>query len=206
MKYKDYLKPTYSLRGFTLVETLIVLAMFVVIITVLTEGIVSFYRLNGYTIAQSYQVDHARRGIDRMITDIREMAYADNGAYPLVKMNTREIGFFSDTEGSDSVEYIEYKLSSTTLYRKVFYATGTPLRYSTTTPNATSTVSEYVQNGLQSLPIFVYYDTEGNPATGTTTVTDIRYIETNLIINIDPIRDPGQYMLQSSAAPRNLKN
>ena len=68
------------------------------------------------------------------------------------------------------------------------------------------TLSEYVQNGLQSLPVFVYYDTEGRLATGTTTATDIRYIETNLIINIDPIRDPGQYELNSSAAPRNLKN
>ncbi len=200
------MKPPYTCIGFTLVETLIVVGLFLMILLVLFEGIVSFYRLNGYTLAQSYQVDHARRGIERMITDIREMAYADNGAYPLVKMNPREIGFFSDTEGSDSVEYIEYKLSSTTLYRKVFYATGTPIRYSTTTPNATTTVSEYVQNGLQSLPVFVYYDTEGRLATGTTTATDIRYIETNLIINIDPIRDPGQYELNSSAAPRNLKN
>jgi len=50
----------------------------------------------------------------------------------------------------------------------------------------------------------VYYDAEGSLATATSTVTDIRYVGVSIIVNIDPVRDPGQYMLRSSAALRNL--
>lgn len=193
-------------RGFTLTETVVVVALFTIIMLAIMESIAAFYRLNAYTIAQAYQVDHARRGTEQLVRDLREMTYADNGTFPITLMEEYRAGFYSDIDRDDSVEYIEYSLSSTTLYKKVFSATGTPLTYSTTTPESTTTLSEYVQNELQNIPIFVYYDMNGNPATATTTVTDIRYVEVSVIVNIDPIRDPGQYMLRSSAALRNLKN
>jgi hypothetical protein len=52
--------------------------------------------------------------------------------------------------------------------------------------------------------MFVYYDEDGKKATATTTATDIRYVGVNIIVNIDPVRDPGEYSLRSSAALRNL--
>ena len=196
--------------GFTLTETVVVVALFTIIMLAIMESIASFYRLNAYTIAQAYQVDNARRGTEQLVRDLREMTYADNGTFPLTLMEGYRVGFYSDIDRDNSVEYIEYTLASstasTTLYKKVYNATGTPLTYSTTSPESTTTLSEYVQNELQNIPIFVYYDMNGNPATATTTVTDIRYVEVSVIVNIDPIRDPGQYMLRSSAALRNLKN
>ncbi|MFZ2252539.1 MAG: hypothetical protein WAW13_00025 [Minisyncoccia bacterium] len=192
--------------GFTLTETVVVVALFTIIMLAIMESIASFYRLNAYTIAQAYQVDNARRGVEQMVRDLREMTYADNGTFPLTRVEDYRTGFYSDIDRDNSVEYIEYSLASTTLYKKVFNATGSPLTYSTTTPESTTTLSEYVQNEIQNIPIFVYYDINGNPATATTTVTDIRYVEVSVIVNIDPIRDPGQYMLRSSAALRNLKN
>ena len=53
--------------------------------------------------------------------------------------------------------------------------------------------------------MFVYYTDMGVPAGATTTVTDIRYVQLSVIVNIDIVRDPGQYMLRSSASLRNLK-
>jgi hypothetical protein len=99
---------------------------------------------------------------------------------------------------------VTYTLQGTTLVKKVYNATGSPPTYNLTTPQETQTLSEYVQNALQATPIFVYYDADGNPATAASTVTDIRYISLSIIVNIDPIRDPGEYMLRSSAALRNL--
>lgn len=192
------------IKGFTLVEMLVVVALFGVISIALGEGIASFYRFNGYTLAQSYQVSYARQGMEQLVRDLREMTFADDGTFPLEQMEDNRIGFYSDIDRDDSVEYVEYELIDTTLTKKIFNATGSPPVYELV-PDSEVAVSEYVQNYLQSIPMFVYYDTEGKVATATTTVTDIRYVEVTIIVNIDPVRDPGEYMLRSSASLRNLK-
>jgi type II secretory pathway pseudopilin PulG len=193
-----------SVRGFTLVEMLVIIALFVILTGVVFESIVTFYRFNGYTIAQAYQVDHARRGVESMVRDLREMTFSDTGTFPLAVKENNRVGFYSDIDRDSSVEYVEYTLSSTTLYKKIYSATGTPPVYGTT-PESTTTISEYVQNNVQNIPIFVYYTDTGIPAVATTTVTDIRYVQVSVIVNIDMVRDPGQYMLRSSASLRNLK-
>ncbi len=190
----------------TFVEMLVVIALFSILSLTIMESIASFYRFNAYTIAQSYQVSDARQGMELLVRDLREMTFADNGTFPLAVMQNYRVGFYSDIDRDNSVEYVEYRLSSTTLRKYMYNATGTPLSYSTSSPDATTTISEYVQNNLQGIPMFVYYDANGLPATATSTVTDIRYIQVSIIVNIDPIRDPGEYMLRSSAALRNLKN
>lgn len=198
-------KKQRRIRGMTLVETLVALALFSVLLLAVMESVSAFYRYNAYSIAQSYQVDHARRGITSLVRDLREMTYADDGTFPLAVMQANTVGFYSDIDRDDSVEYVEYELSGTTLTKRVYDATGTPPVYDAI-PEQTNTISEYVQNILQATSTFRYYDRNGAPATATSTVTDIRYIETALIVNIDPIRDPGEYMLRSSAALRNLKD
>ena len=192
-------------KGFSLVETIVVVALFSIVSLAVSEAISSFYRLNAYTIAQTYEVDHARRGIESLTRDLREMTYADDGTFPLSVWGNNQVGFFSDIDRDDSVEYVLYRLSTTTLFKYIYNATGTTPTYNLASPDSTYTVSEYVQNGIQNLPIFGYYDTEGKKATATTTATDIRYIQTNIVVNIDPIRAPGEYMLRSSASIRNLE-
>lgn len=191
-------------NGFSLVEMIVVIALFTIVSLVVSDSIAVFYRMNAYTIAQSYQVDNARRGVDTMVQDLREMTFSDTGTFPLVYKQNYKVGFYSDIDRDSSVEYVEYSLASTTLYKKIFHATGTPPTYSTTTPDSIITLSEYVQNQIQNIPIFVYYDEGGNVATSSTPTTDIRYAQVSVIVNIDPIRDPGQFMLRSSAALRNL--
>ncbi len=193
------------LTGFSLIEMLVVIALTTLVSGALISGIVAFYRYNDYAIAQAYQVSYARQGVDLMVRDLREMTYADDGTFPLVSMSSTSVSFYSDIDRDNSVEYVRYRLASTTLIKNIYDASGTPPVYSTTTPNATTTLSEFVQNSLQNIPIFTYFDEQGNEAVPTTTITDIRYIGVSVIVNIDPIRDPGQFMLESSAALRNLK-
>ncbi len=190
--------------GLTLVEAIVVIALFTVLSLALTESITSFYRFNAYTIAQAYQVNHARRGVEFLVRDVREMTYADDGTFPLALMEPDRIGFYSDIDRDDSVEYVEYELVDTVFEKRIYDATGTPPVYDGT-PEEAVTLSEYVQNGLQDIDTFTYYDQNGVSASATTTVTDIRYVEVRIIVNIDPVRDPDEFMLQSSAALRNLK-
>lgn len=194
---------TYIL-GFTLAEAVVTIAIYSLVMYAVFQSIATFYKYNAYSIAQSYQVAHARRGMDALVRDMREMTFADDGTFPLARMEDNLIGFYSDIDRDDSVEYVEYELATTTLEKRVYGATGNPPVYSAT-PEETTTLSEYVQNLNQGTSTFFYYDVNGNPATATTTVTDIVYVGAQIIVNIDPVRDPGQFMLKSSAALRNLK-
>lgn len=192
--------------GMTLVEVLVSTALFTVLMLVVTTGIQQMYRYNAYTFAQAYQVQNARLGMQAFIRDVREMTYADDGTFPLAVMEDHQIGFYSDIDRDDSVEYVEFSYTSTTTISKQIYnATGSPPVYDLTSPDETLVLSRYVQNDLQATSTFYYYDESGAEVTSGSGITDVRYVEAQIIVNIDPIRDPGQFMLRSSAALRNVK-
>lgn len=187
-------------------EAMVVIALSSLVIVAVNESIMSFYRINAYTIAQSEQVNNARAGMEALVRDLREMTYADDGTFPLAIMNEHTVGFYSDIDRDESVEYVEYELASTTLTKRVYNATGTPAVYNTGSADETITLSEHIQNINQAASTFLYYDQDGVVATSTTVVTDVRYVEIVLVVNIDPVREPGEYMLRSSAALRNLRD
>lgn len=195
-----------STRGFTLVEMMVVIGIFTIVMLALTQSILTFYRHNAYSIAQAAQIDNARKGMDSLIRDVREMTFADNGTFPLVVMTPHKIGFYSDIDRDNSVEYVEYEVSTTTrLTKRVYGAVGSPPVYSTT-PEATYLLSNFVQNLNQATSTFYFYNSAGALATATSSVTDIVYVGAQIIVNVDPVRDPGQFMLRSAAALRNLKD
>jgi Tfp pilus assembly protein FimT len=193
-------------RGFTLMETVVVIALYTLLMMAIMGTVSELYRYNSYTLEQANEIEAARRGIANWTRDAREMTYGGNGAFPLVAVQTHRIGFFSDIDKDDSVEYVEYVLATSTLFKYTYEGVGTPPVYSTTTPSRTETMAQYVQNLSQSQATFAYYDETGviiaSPATR---LSDIRYITLNVIVNIDPVRSPGEFMLRTSATPRNLK-
>lgn len=191
-------------KGFTFVEMIVVIGISTIVMFAIMQSIATFYRFNAYSFAQSYQVQTARRGMDILVRDIREMTFADDGTFPLAITEDNKIGFFSDVDRDHSVEYIEYELATTTLEKRIYGAIGNPPVYSST-PEETHILSIYVQNLLQAVPTFTYYDSSGTAATASTSATDIVYVEAQIIVNIDPVRDPGEFSLRSSAALRNLK-
>jgi len=193
-------------RGFTLMEVIVVTAVSTILMLVITSSIVSIYRSNGYAIAQAQEIDTARRGLQTWAQDVREMDFGANGAYPIVSASAYSISFYADIDPDAITEFIEYELSSTTLYRHVHQASGFPATYDTTNPQ-TFTLSESVQNELEGIQLFRYFNNSGNEIINPNAqLTDIRYITIELVVNIDPIRSPGEFVLSGSATPRNLKD
>lgn len=193
-------------RGMTLVEVIVTVALFAILMLVVTNSIHQMYRYNAYTFAQAYQVQNARLGMQAFIRDVREMTFADDGTFPLAVMEPHRIAFYSDIDRDDSVEYVEFAYNgSTTIVKSLYNATGSPPVYDTSSPDEVIVLSRYVQNDLQATSTFFYYDNTGTQVTDSSSITDVRYVEAQIIVNIDPVRDPGQYMLRSSAALRNVK-
>jgi Tfp pilus assembly protein PilV len=196
--------------GLTLIETLVVITISTLILLTLTYSIQSFYKTNSDTFAQAQEVDIARRGIVQWTRDAKEMVFSADGTFPLAVMEPHRMAFYSDVDRDDTVEYVEYNLStstgSTTLMKYVYNPSGSPLTYSFGVPSETFIMSEFVQNRLQATSTFYYYDTDGVRVLPGGLLTDVRYVTAQLIVNVDPIRSPGEFMLRSSATARNLKD
>lgn len=201
---KNYVKQS----GFSLIEALVIVALNTVLLLVITSTVTQLYKNHGYTFEQSNEIEVARKGMGTWVRDAREMTSGANGAFAIVRAGTSTIGFYGDIDKDNSIEYVEYSLGTSTTIRKYTYnPTGYPATYSTTTPSSVEILSEYVQNGRQSVDIFKYYNSNGVLiASPQAMISDITYITMNIIVNIDPLRSPGEFMLQGSSAPRNLKN
>lgn len=194
-------------HGFTLVEVIIIISINTVMLLVISTSIVNLYQSNNYIMAQSHEIDQARLGLQSWLNDTEEMTYADDGTFPIAVMEDNHFGFYSDVDDEPSVEYLEYELSSTTLYKNTYKSSGFPPIYDLVTPVKTETLSKYVQNFDQATSTFSYFDTNGNLLSTTTALlTDVRYIEARVIVNIDPLRSPGEFLLRSGTSPRNLKD
>lgn len=190
----------------TLVEVIVIIAVSTVLMISLTGSVQSLYQQNGYAYDQAYEVDNARRGVNRFLQDVREMAYSESGNFPLAIMEPNRIGFYSDIDKDNKVEYVEYIMATTTITKKIFNPTGTPPTYNLATPDQKIVLSNYVQNQNMSTSTFYYFDTNGNKLNAASPLTSVRYIQAKIIVNVDPVRAPGEFLLQTGVAPRNLKD
>lgn len=192
-------------RGLTFIEMLITIACFAIVMVAVTESILFFYRANTSSIEQAYQIESARRGINVLMEDLREATYADDGSYLLASIASSSVVFYVDTDHDASVERVRYALVGTQLVRTVTEASGSPPTYTGST--ATSTVSDYVRNVEQGRQLFRYYGTNGGEITDFANgIADVRSVTISLVVNVVPVRAPGDFTLQSSATFRNLRS
>ena len=189
-------------HGLTFVEMLITIAIISIIMIAIVDSIIFFYRANTSSIEQEYQVEHARRGAELMIRDLRETTYADSGAYPLATIATSTVTFYTDTDTDGSIERIRYTLLGTNLYRNVTLAAGAPPAY--TGGGATSTVSRYIRNNDEAAPLFRYFDNT-NTEVSSEDIADVVSVTVNLVVDITQQHTPGKFTLRDSATLRNLR-
>jgi len=191
----------------SLVEMLVVVSIFSIAMLALMTSVSTLYRANSYAIAQAYEIFNARSGVQTLVRDMREMSFADDGSFPLARKEAHLIGFYSDIDRDASVEYVEYELiSSTNLIKRIYNASNTIPMYNLSSPDETIVVSEYIQNIVFGTPTFVFFDGVGNEVVSSGSVTDVQYIQSQVIVNVDAARNPGQFMLRGSAALRNITN
>ncbi len=99
-------------KGFTLIETLVTIAVFCLIMGVLTSLILMIYKTQSYTWDQATAVNEARRGIETMIKEIREAREASDGSYLIEKADDKEFIFYSDIDNDGKTERVRYFLGT----------------------------------------------------------------------------------------------
>lgn len=98
--------------GFTLIETLVAITVFILLLGGVSALISSSYRNYHYILEQSLAVGEARRGIKTMVKEIREARIGDNGSYPISVAGDKEFVFFSDIDKDGATEKVRYFLGS----------------------------------------------------------------------------------------------
>ncbi len=189
------------MKGFTLLEVIIAIFIFILAMAGIFEATFYLYRANSYVIQQSSAIGQARKGIETMVKEIREARNGDDGSYIIEEAQDFEFIFYSDINGDGKTERVRYFLDGTDLKKGVIEPEGWPVRYPQN-KEVITTISSYVRN---QPPIFRYYDGNGNELPAPSRLTDTKTMEVNLVINVDPNRTPQDFNLRSKVNIRNLK-
>jgi type II secretory pathway component PulJ len=195
-------------KGFTLVEVIISITIFILVIIT-----VSLFQFNVINHNNSSQISlsniyESEAILKTMIKEMRTMKSSANGSYPILNVATSTITFYSDSDGNGIIEQIRYYLSTTTLYRGKTDPSGTPATY-----NINNESKKILVTGVRNdsnFPIFEYYS---SVYAGTSTsmtypidIKSVRLIKINLTIDSDPNKSPVPITFTSQTSLRNLKD
>jgi prepilin-type N-terminal cleavage/methylation domain-containing protein len=192
--------------GFTLIEMVVVIALFSLIsygLLALVSGILTNSNQEESLLANN---DSARRVAFGLMSELRNAQTSATGAYALAAAADQSIIFYSYAGGS--VNRIRYYVSGGKLYKGVTKPSGSPATYDLDTETVTLVQSD-VANG--SDPLFYYYDdsyngTTDNPLSSPVSVTAVKFVKMNLAIyKRGRAGSTATYNVTASGAIRNLK-
>lgn len=194
-------------KGFTLIELLIALAIFGFIIVAITQFQVDIMRYNKSSQESLLSAQYAQSLLRTIVKELRTAKPADDGSYPIAQASTTSLIFFSDIDGDGHQEKVRYFLDSGVLKKGVTKPSGPPWVYLADQETSFILAESVVSS---STPLFEYYDAQ---YTGTTTplvqpvtVTNIRLVKINLMVNADPNRSLVARLYSSQVMLRNLKD
>lgn len=195
-------------KGFTLIETITALSVFVLAFGAICGFIYYIYRVHSFTFEQARAIDEARKGISIMVKEIREARDGEGGIYAIEKANDQEFIFYSDIDKDEAAERIRYFLEDSNFKKGVTNPEGSPAQYKAENETV-SILSAYVRNNES--PVFTYYngdwpeDSETNPLPTPSRLKETKLMRVYLKININPNRAPQDFELISASQLRNLK-
>lgn len=194
-------------KGFTFTEILVtvaVIGLVVVISSSLDKDTIVFSRIfqSGLNTA-----DEARKILRPIANEIRSASPSSAGAYPIESATATSFVFFSDIDSDGDKDRVRYYLSGTTLKKGVINPSGNPAVYPTASEVNTNIVHN-IQNG--GVPIFSYYDAyydgSTDPLPEPVSISSIRLIRINFIIDSDLNKLPPATTISTQVSFRNLKD
>lgn len=191
-------------RGFTLLEILIAVA-----ISATALAFISYFTIDvagfGLNIQSRLQTERELEMTLRiMLTEIRSMGPAANGAYNIAIANATTFQFYSDIDGDGSFEQVRYFLNGTILQKGITDPVGSPATY----PAQNEIISDVVHSLIPG-PIFTYYGSgypnETGPLPTPTEIALIRLVKISGTTDEDTTKPPAPTTLSIHATIRNLR-
>jgi prepilin-type N-terminal cleavage/methylation domain-containing protein len=201
-------KHTSSRLGFSLIEVIMVLALFsfvFFIIVALKSNVDVLKNLSTQKLISRQDVEQT---FQIMTSEIRSAAVSSIGSYPLITTTSSTFSFYSDIDHDNLFEQVTYSLSSSTIIKTVIKPIGNPLSYPTST-QIISSVVEYVVLA-SSTPLFQYFDSS---YTGTEdalsepiSISAVRSVLVSFYTDLDPGVVVRPVFFQNFVTIRNLRS
>ena len=194
------------MKGFTLIEVVIVIAIFATIFTVIASFGQNTSLLSNL-INKSLQAEQdLKQTFQILVTEIRSAGPSSLGAYPIESAATGSIAFFSDIDEDGIFERVRYFVGTSTLQKGVIKPTGNPLVYATSS-EVLKTMVNYL---LIATSTFEYYDSNytGSEAPLSTPidVTKIRIVKVTVTADVNPGTAPKPVTFTNTIDVRNLRS
>jgi prepilin-type N-terminal cleavage/methylation domain-containing protein len=193
--------------GFTLIEIIIALAIFVIIAAVVVSFLIYYLRSYSFSFDENQAVSRAQFGMTTMLKEIREARISEDGAWPLITLNDQEFAFYSDITNDGLADKVRYFIDTDQLKKGVIEPSGVPVSYPPENEQV-RVLADFVE--ASSAAIFQYYngdwpaDTANNPLPPEQRLLDTKFVNIYLKININP-QNIQPYELTSGVQLRNLK-
>ena len=192
-------------NGFTLIETLVGVSIFVLIVGSLALLSRNVWINNSFISAGLTNANAGRQILKTMVSEIRTASTADTGTYTINQAGSSSFTFYSDIDSDGLKEKVRYFLAGTTLQKGVIKPTGSPLIYN----SINEKISTFVNNVI-STSIFDYYDENYDgttaPLSFPVNVSDIRLVKITVMVEQDPNRSPTPMVFSTQVSIRNLKD
>lgn len=194
-----------TIRGFTLVETLFGVSIFVLIVGALTLFSRNVWIYNSFITDGLVETDAGRQVLKTLTSEIRTASIADTGAYTIGATSASSFTFYSDIDNDGLKEKVRYFLSGTSFQKGVIKPTGAPLAYN----SADEKISTLI-NGLVNSILFEYYDRNYDGTTAPLSypldIPSIRLVKITIVLDSDPNRSPAPMTFSTQVSIRNLKD
>ena len=184
----------------SLIEVLVTLAVVSLIVVSASNSVLALYKTNNTGTRALTQISSARSALTTLMTDLRSVAYGNDGSYPIVSMSTSSLTFFSNIPNSIGATRFQYQINGTTLSRSQVSA-GTPPTYSGTP--VSESLATYMNNSANPISLFRYYDRDGIEVTDMNRVKDVASIVVSINVLATGMSTP--FILTATTTLRNLK-
>ncbi len=191
-------------KGFTVIETLFGIALFIIIALALTLFSRNLWFYNSVIGSELEAVNSSRIALKKMVAEIRTASSGNNGSYAINQASSSSFTFYSDIYDDGLKEKVRYFLNGTNLQKGVTKPTGSPLAY-TGAEVITTLVSD-----VTNASVFDYYDKnyDGTSAalSSPVDISAIRLVKISITIEKNVNRSPTPIVMSTQVSLRNIKD
>ena len=198
----------FSKRGFTLVETMLAVAIFSVVVVAVGAFQRDVFFFNDILQTGLNNITEARKVLRPFVGEVRGAQPSNLGASAIQTAEEKTFVFYSDTDADGVKERIRYFVDGDTFKKGVIIPTGNPFVYNQASEKIINVVNDVINEDTK----FSYYDSNYNgteqtpPLTFPVSPSDVRLIKVDLTIDTNPNRAPGRMTITTQATVRNLKD
>lgn len=192
-------------KGFTMIETIFGVAIFIVIMIAVTLFSRNTWIFNSFIGASLNNVDNVRLALKTFSSEIRTASTADTGAYVINQASSTSFTFYANIDSDVLKERVRYFLLNGQLQKGVIKPTGSPLSYNPANEQITTLISNVTNPST-----FSYYDKNYDgttaPLPAPIDIASIRLVKVTITIEKDPNKAPVTASFTTQVSIRNLKD